>query len=87
MFCQSPLLIHFELELASAGGRVAVGHCGSAYISVYIPMFSSGHIPLAGYARPLETKILFLMDPYWQSPVQIPAKRHLPEIVDSQKIG
>ena len=66
MFCQSPLLIHFELELASAGGRVAVGHCGSAYISVYITIFSSGHIPLAGYARPLETIILFLMDPYFR---------------------
>ena len=66
MFCQSPLLIQFELDLASAGWRVAVpspGHSGSAYISEYIPMFSSGHIPLAGYARPLETIILFLMDP------------------------
>ena len=68
MFCQSPLLIHFELDLASAGWRVAVpssGHWGSAYISAYIPMFSSGYIALAGYARPLETVLLFLMDPYW----------------------
>ena len=72
MFCQSPLLIHFELELASAGGSVAVaspGHCCPAYISVHIPIFSSGHIPQAGYARPLETIIFFLMDPYCSSSI------------------
>ena len=33
MFCQSPLLIHFELELAFAGGRVAVGSSGLGFKS------------------------------------------------------